>query len=78
MERYFTKPSHVLRQSRNETLHDFKRQVCTVCSKSNCDTEKPLPVDQFFTGSKLHYRTIILFVFAWCKEKTTVNICEDE
>lgn len=54
------------------------RQDRWSCSKRTCREYKPVRADTFLTDSRLEYKKIVLFIYCWSKEYTSVKFCEDE
>lgn len=64
--------NHVMTLSLTDT-HDRWR-----CSRRECREDIPVRMNTWLQGSKLSFRQVILFVYCWTKELTTIKFCENE
>ena len=48
------------------------------CSVRGCRKEVGLRIDTWLQHSKLSYRTIVLFIYCWSKEMTSVKFCKEQ
>jgi len=48
------------------------------CSRSGCRETIPVRRDTWLEGTKLSFRDIILFIYCWSKEMTSIAFCEAE
>jgi len=48
------------------------------CNKKICRYEISVRKDTWLEGSRLPLRDILLFIYCWCKEKTSVKFCKEE
>ena len=48
------------------------------CRRRECREDFPLRDGTWLKGSKLSYRKIILFIYCWSKELTSIAFCENE
>ncbi|KAF0704558.1 Uncharacterized protein FWK35_00031351 [Aphis craccivora] len=48
------------------------------CSKRECRQYAPLLADNFLASSRLDYKTIVMFIYCWSKEYTSIKFCEKE
>jgi transposase-like protein len=72
---------HAARQCANnhQMLLSLKdRQDRWRCRKRGCREDIPLRQGTWLQGSRLTYRQIILFVYCWAKEMTSIRFCECE
>ncbi|KAL7635439.1 UNVERIFIED_CONTAM: hypothetical protein RMT77_014508 [Armadillidium vulgare] len=64
--------------------HDMKlnpkgsNKIVWRCSKKICRYEISVRKDTWFEGTKLELRTIILFIYCWCKEETSAMFCKKQ
>ncbi len=48
------------------------------CTLRTCREEKPLRPGTWLQGSRLPFRTVVLFIYFWSKDMASVRFCEDE
>jgi transposase-like protein len=48
------------------------------CNIRECRQEKSLRADTWIHPSKLSFRQVVLFIYCWAREYTSVKFCEDE
>jgi transposase-like protein len=48
------------------------------CSRQECRENVQVRSNTWLQGSKLSFRQIVLFIYCWSKELTTINFCENE
>lgn len=48
------------------------------CQKRSCNEDIPLRKGTWLEGSKLSYRQILLFIYCWSKEMTSLSFCKCE
>ncbi|CAI6370217.1 unnamed protein product [Macrosiphum euphorbiae] len=48
------------------------------CSKRECRQYAPLRADNFLASSRLDYETIVMFIYCWSKEYTSIMFCKEE
>lgn len=49
-----------------------------LCSKKDCRESKPLRDGTFLANSRLDFRTVVIFIYCWSKEYTSIKFCESE
>lgn len=72
---------HTIRKCSNNhsmTLSLSDRQDRWRCNLRSCREDIPIRKGTWLEGSRLTYRQIILFVYCWSKELTSVKFCESE
>lgn len=60
------------------TLSLTDRQDRWRCRQGNCQQDIPVRTGTWLQGSRLTYRQIILFIYCWSKELTSISFCECE
>src|SRR5215831_1231223 len=48
------------------------------CARLDCREEIQLRQGTWLEGSRLSYRQIILFIYCWSKQLTSIKFCEEE
>lgn len=48
------------------------------CHQLNCREDTPLRQGTWLQGSRLTYRQVILFIYCWSKELTSIKFCQSE
>jgi transposase-like protein len=72
---------HNLRMCRNHhpmVVKLSERQDRWRCNRRQCREDVPVRQDTWLQGSKLTYRKIILFVYCWSQELTSIKFCDNE
>lgn len=49
-----------------------------ICRHSTCRVDIPIRRDTFLEGSRLSYRQVILFIYYWSQELTSISFCQSE
>lgn len=60
------------------TLSLTDRQDRWRCRQGTCQEDIPVRKGTWMQGSRLTYRQVILFVYCWSKELTSISFCESE
>lgn len=48
------------------------------CKKRECREDVQIRQGTWLQGSKLPFRQIVLFIYCWCKELTSIEFCQNE
>jgi len=60
------------------TLSSTDRQDRWRCRQGACQQDIPVRQGTWLEGSRLSYRQIVLFIYCWSKELTSIKFCENE
>jgi len=62
----------------NMTLSLTERQDRWRCQQGPCHEDIPVRSGTWLQGSGLTYRQIVLFIYCWAKELTSIKFCDEE
>jgi len=66
------------KQNHSMNLLITDRQDRWRCSHVSCNENIPLRNGTWLEGSRITYRQIVLFIYCWSKEMTSINFCQAE
>lgn len=71
---------HANRQcgNKHDMILSFGVQNRWRCRLRDCRQEKGLRIGTWLEGSRLPFRKIVLFIYCWCNELTSIKFCERE